>query len=115
MNELLRLIKDNPDQFSDDFIEWLPDNAHVWDAFVREVFRIRGRGYKHYSSYTIVEYLRHHSAVAEKSEHGEWKINNNHRPYLSRLFDLKYPEAAGMFEYRTVTKPRKRLGQIQLI
>ena len=114
MYDLLELINHNPDQFSEDFIEWLPDNQHVWDAFVREVFRIRGRGYKHYSSYTIVEYLRHHSAIAENSN-GAWKINNNHTAYLSRLFDLRFPESAGLFEYRTVTKPRKRRGQLPLI
>ncbi len=91
--------------FSAEFLEWLPNNLHIWDAFVREANRIMATGRNHYSSYTIVEFLRHHSAVTEKG--GEWKINNNHRPYLPRLFDMMYPEKAGLFEYRTVTKPNK--------
>ena len=103
LRDLLKLMADNKDQFSDEFIGWLPDNLHVWSEFVKQVFLIRAKGYTHYSSYTIVEFLRHHSAVAEKG--GMWKINNNHRPYLPRLFDLCYPDMAGMFEYRTVVKP----------
>jgi hypothetical protein len=103
MDYLLTLISQHNDQFSDEFAEWLPANEHVWKAFVSEAMKIRARGRTHYSSYTIVEFLRHNSAVQEVG--GEWKINNNHRPYLPRLFDLCYPHMAGMFEYRTVTKP----------
>lgn len=105
MNHLMQIIADNRDQFSDEFVEWLPVNGHVWAAFVREAMRVRAKGWTHYSSYTIVEYLRHHSAVQEVGS--AWKINNNHRPYLPRLFDLCYPEMAGMFEYRLVTKPSR--------
>jgi len=106
MEDLLALIAEHPDQFSDDFVEWLPDNLHVWKAFVNEAIEVRNRGRAHYSSYTIVEFLRHHSFVKENG--GTWKINNNHRPYLPRLFDLKYPHMAGMFEYRILIKPRKK-------
>jgi hypothetical protein len=105
MEHLLQLIAENPEQFSDDFIEWLPANEHIWDAFVAEAMKVRARGRTHYSSYTIVEFLRHHSMVQEVG--GMWKINNNHRPYLPRLFDLRFPHMAGMFEYRTLTKPKR--------
>ena len=105
MDNLLTLINQHNDQFSDEFAEWLPANGHVWRAFVNEAMKVRARGRIHYSSYTIVEFLRHYSAIQEAG--GEWKINNNHRPYLPRLFDLCYPDMAGMFEYRTLTKPRR--------
>lgn len=87
-----------------DFLEWLPENIHVWDAFVAETFKVIRRGFKHYSSYTIVEFLRHHTAVSESG--AVYKINNNHRPYLPRLFEIVYPQHAGLFEYRTTTKEK---------
>ncbi len=90
----------NADQLSAEFLKWLPANIHVWDAFVAETFKIIERGYDHYSARTIVHVLRHHSAIEEKD--GEYKINNNYSPYLGRLFDLIYPQNAGLFEYRTV-------------
>ncbi len=92
----------NADKLSAEFLAWLPDNLHIWGAFVDQTMKIIRRGYSHYSAYTIVEFLRHHSAVEERS--GEWKINNNVRPYLPRLFDMVYPQHAGLWEYRLTTK-----------
>lgn len=92
------------DQLSQEFLEWLPANLHIWDAFVSETLKILRKGYKNYSSYTIVEFLRHHSAAAERDS--EWKINNNIRPYLPRLFDMIYPEYAGLWEFRTIKKEK---------
>lgn len=93
----------NADKLSKEFLIWLPDNLHIWDAFVDQTFKIIRRGYTHYSSVTIVEFLRHHSALKEAG--GTWKINNNVRPYLPRLFDLVYPQHAGLWEFRVTTKP----------
>ena len=106
MNELLALINQHNEQFSDEFAEWLPVNEHVWRAFVNEAMKVRARGRTHYSSYTIVEFLRHNSAVQEVG--GEWKINNNHSPYLARLFDLMFPAFAGMWEYRETKKVNRK-------
>jgi hypothetical protein len=99
------LISDNRDLFSDDFVDWLPENMHIFQAFVVEAAKINSRGFKHYSARTIIHVLRHHSAITEIN--GEWKINNNYSPYLARLFDLAYPHMAGMFEYRTAYKAEK--------
>lgn len=85
--------------FTDKFIAWLPDNWHVWDAFVEETFKIIACNTRHYSARTILHYLRHHTTVTERSDSG-WKLNNDYSPYLARLFDLKYPQLAGLFEYR---------------
>lgn len=98
----LQIARDNADKFPDDFLEWLPENIHVFEAFAQEAFSVIKRGFTHYSAYTIVEFLRHHSAIRESG--GEWKINNNHRPYLARLFDLVYPASAGLWEYRVTKK-----------
>jgi hypothetical protein len=98
----LSIARQNADKLSAEFLIWLPDNLHIWDAFVEQTLQIIKRGFKHYSSYTIIEFLRHHSMV--KEGHSEWKINNNVRPYLPRLFDLVYPQHVGLWEFRATTK-----------
>lgn len=93
------LMRMHREQFTEEFIGWLPNNMHVWIAFERETLRVIARGFKHYSARTIVHFLRHHSAVAENAGEG-WKINNNHSPYLARLYDLVHPTQVGLWEYR---------------
>jgi len=98
--DVVTLVQRNPDHFSDDFGDWLEDNVHIWKAFEREALEIHNRGQQHYSARTIVEFLRHHSAIRERG--GMWKINNDSVPYLARLFVLLYPEANRLFEFRKV-------------
>ena len=97
---LVLLAKSNPD-IPPTFTLWLGDNLHIWDAFETEALKVIARGHDHYSSKTIMEFLRHHSMLEEESS-GQWKLNNNHTPYLSRLFAMVHPEHAGLFSYRTV-------------
>ena len=58
--------QENASALSSEFLGWLPDNLHVWDAFVVETLKVIQRGYKHYSSRTIICVMRHHSAISEK-------------------------------------------------
>lgn len=102
MMKIQDIIEQHKQDFPDDFLEWIPENLHVFDAFTVEAIKIKNKGFKHYSARTIIHVLRHHSAVAETGS--EWKINNNHSPYLARLFDLVFPHHAGLFEYRTTHK-----------
>lgn len=101
---VVNLARAHAEELSMEFLEWLPQNLAIWDAFCTQAMQIFTKGIKHYSSYTIVEFLRHHTALADSA--GEFKINNNIRPYLSRLFDIAYPQCAGLFEYRQTTKPK---------
>jgi hypothetical protein len=100
MRDFIKVAYKHTDIFPNEFAQWLYDNAHVFEAFSQEAQKIINRGFKHYSARTIIHVLRHHSAIAEAD--GEWKINNNHSPYLARLFDLYYPHYAGLFEYRKI-------------
>lgn len=102
---VVRLADQHETLFSKEFLTWLPNNLHVWEAFCDQAFKVRDRGFKHYSARTIIHFLRHHSAIAEIG--GAWKLNNNYSPYLGRLFDLRYPNAKGLWEYRE-TKRAKR-------
>lgn len=103
---LLGLMSDKGEDFPEEFFLWLPDNMAIWFAFVTEATKVRAKGFKKYSARTIVHFLRHHTAMAEASSAG-WKINNNHSPYLARLFDLRYPSMSGMWEYRITRKTAK--------
>ena len=94
----------NKEHFSDDFLVWLQSNEHVFHSFRDQVFLVIKRGFTHYSSKTIIEVLRHHSALSDSGV--QYKLNNNVTPYLPRLFDLMYPEHAGLFEYRIISKTK---------
>ena len=97
----LLAAQQHADQFTPAFLAYLPENLHVYDAFEREAMRVAHRGFEHYSARTIIEVLRHNSALAERS--GPWKLNDWHTPYLARLFALLNPAFAGLFEFR-ITK-----------
>jgi len=92
------LLRYHRASFRPGFPTWISVNLHVWFAFEREANRIWRRGRRHYSARTILEVLRHESALAEI--YGDFKLNNNVAPDLARLYRLRYPERAGLFELR---------------
>ena len=96
----LCLIACSHPEIPNNFVEWIRDNEHIWIAFRDEALKMTRLGYQHYSSKTIMEYLRHHSVISENSD--EFTLNNNHTPYLARVFALAYPKHAGLFAYRAV-------------
>ena len=102
---LQALVREHGDTFLPEFPAWLALNRHVWDAFVREADTVWARGRRRYSARTILEYLRHESALAEVG--GDWKLNNNVQGDLSRLYLLLHPERAGLFETRLMPGSRR--------
>lgn len=80
------------------FTAWLAENEHVWLAFEREALAVWRAGHSRYSARTIVEFLRHHTAITERT--GAWKINNNAAPYLARMFEVAHPHIKGFFQQR---------------
>lgn len=85
-----------------EFIEWLAENGHIWERFEREASRLWLRGRTHYSAKTIVEFLRHETALYEHG--GEFKINNSVSADLARYYIQKYPERASFFEMRRLRR-----------
>ena len=67
-------------------------------ADVEQKERLIQSGRKHYSSRTIVEYLRHQTLVREAT--GVFKINDHAIPDLARLWQLHYPKRERFFEFR---------------
>ena len=67
MTEQLPLAFDRS-QYRPDFADWLSANPHIWSAFCAKANQVWARGRRHYSARTIVEVLRHESALAEVGE-----------------------------------------------
>lgn len=116
MNQLTMSFEPGPlvyasahaDQFTPDFLSYLPANMYVFEAFEREALQVAVRGFKHYSARTIIEVLRHHSALKEVG--GAWKLNDHNTPYLARLFVLMHPEHAHLFEFREAKAVKRAEG-----
>lgn len=87
-----------PERYRPEFFSWLKENLHVWDAFARECDLLRARGRTHYSARTVIEVLRHNSAVREAA--GEYKISNDNVPDLARLYLQCRPDAQGFFSVK---------------
>lgn len=95
---LLDLVQQDRENFLPTFAGWLADNVHVWRAFEREADKVWARGRRHYSARTILEHLRHETALSDSRI--EFKLNNNVAPDLARLYRLRYPARAELFEVR---------------
>lgn len=97
---VMLFVKASPEQFRKDFYDWLNTNFHVWQAFEREANRIWDYGRRHYSARTIIEVLRHESALRD-SQDVEWKLNDNKTPDLACLYICVHPDRYGFFETRS--------------
>ena len=95
------LVAANAGQFRAGFSAWLEENQHVWRRFAQEVDKIRALGRKRYSARTIIEVLRHESALADTD--ATFKLNDHNTPDLARLYLLVNPDAAGFFETRVLS------------
>lgn len=85
------------DLFRPDFFHWLETNFHVWAEFERRALKA-AQHRTHYSSYTLLEVMRHDTAIGELG--GEYKLDNSYCADLCRLFALMNPQHAGLFEFR---------------
>lgn len=95
---VLRQVLGFADRFRPDFSEWLQKNMALWERFEHEAGAIWEAGSRHYSARTIVEWMRHETCAREVG--GEFKINGNFVPDLSRLYLLMYPDRGDLFETR---------------
>ena len=93
----LEIARNNQFEFTPEFMDFIEENGHIYEAFDKAAMEVIAAGFRHYSARTIIHVLRHHSAI---SQAGEWKINNNVSPYLARLFALVHPVHADLFEFR---------------
>lgn len=95
----LCFVWSRPDLFRKDFAHYLEKNFHVYQAFDEAANAVWNRGRRHYSQRTIVEVLRHESALRENPA-GELKLNDKWTKDLARLWVCHHPERSSFFEFR---------------
>jgi len=98
-------VESCPDQFRPDFLEWLDANFAIWLEFERQADLMRARGRAHYSARTIVEWVRHSTALSQTP--ADFKVNNNFCPDLGRLWMLHDKSREGFFERRIMPGARR--------
>ena len=76
------------------------ENRHIYFAFEREALKLIEKGRTHYSPVTIIEFIRHNTAISARPDADEFKINNNIRAYYSRLFAYRFPAKKDFFQFR---------------
>ncbi|MGH8032716.1 MAG: hypothetical protein ACREO8_10220 [Luteimonas sp.] len=104
-SRLLDLIKQDKENFLPGFAAWLTENLHVWRAFEKEADRVWDKGRRHYSARTIIEFLRHETSLTDTD--ASLKLNGNAVPDMARLYRLRYPARADLFETRRMPGSRR--------
>lgn len=97
---LLHRVHENRDRFRSDFPVWLAKNESVWKRFEQEANFLWINGRRHYSARTIIEFIRHETAVRQVD--GDFKINNSYVPDLARLYSVLHPDRP-LFECRVMS------------
>lgn len=96
-NDPLSVAARRSSAFMADFLGWLADNIHVYEQFEKRALLVAQRR-SHYSGYTIFESMRFDSDIRENG--GAFKLNNTRCADCCRLFALRNPAHAGLFEFR---------------
>jgi len=78
-----------------DDLGYAASNMEFLDKFIEESFKI-SRVRQHYSAQTIIEIIRHHSAITDDSPN--YKISHRARAIFSRLVMALFPELNGLFK-----------------
>lgn len=93
-----KLIEQHGEKFKLGFDAWLKANWSIYLRFEDEAKKAAYSGRKHYSARTIVEFLRHQTALFEKD--GHFKINDHAAPDMARAFAVRNPVHHKLFEFR---------------
>lgn len=107
VRQVRRIVGEHSDIFRDGFANTITANMHVFEAALEQAIQVRHAGRDRWSMRTIMEYLRHETAV--QSSLLPWKLNNNLAPDVARLMIMLFPEFDGFFELRE-SPQRKRVA-----
>lgn len=93
-----RVATTRKDEIDGDCHAFLDANPEVWRLLVKYTHELIARGWKNYGIAAVVERIRWHHAIS--SPETDFKINNNYRAPLARMFHAAYPEHDGFFRTR---------------
>lgn len=74
------------------------ENLHIYEYFKRYALRSIEKGFKHLSAEFIFNVIRWETPITASGE--DFKINNDFKPWYSRLFMKDYPQYEGFFRKR---------------
>lgn len=81
------------------FLPWLAQNEPIYAQFEQQTLSLIDAGWKHFSARTIVEEIRHYTRHREAGD-CSLKINDHAAPDMARVFAIRHPHHAHMWEYR---------------
>jgi hypothetical protein len=73
-------------------------NPAVWKLFVKFTFDAIHAGSSSFSVDSVTERIRWFTTIETRA--GEFKLNNNLRPYYARKWQKEFPKYADLFETR---------------
>ena len=86
------------------FIIFHEANPEVYELFKKFTFQAMNRGHKHLSAEMIINRIRWETKVVTTDEAiktiGKLKINNDYKPFYSRLFIVEHPQHKDFFRLR---------------
>ena len=97
-----KTIKASKRDYRYDFILWLSENPHIWQAFVQKAIQAHRRAHKQrFSARAIIEVLRWETMLQERDT--TFKISNTYVADLARLVMDEIPRLQGYFNTRAST------------
>ena len=74
------------------------DNPEVYELFKRFTFEAMNRGHQQLSAEMIINRIRWETKVVTTD--ADYKINNDYKPFYSRLFIVEHPQHKDFFRLR---------------
>lgn len=105
LQDALDIIDLDAEAFQPAFRPWLIENWPIWERFCQEAEVIWSMGRPHYSARTIIEVMRHETALRQMEG---LKIDNSFVPDCGRLYGRVYATRANFFECRELRSATKR-------
>ena len=93
-------MKFNPTGVSDSeqrFRVYHESNPRVYKMFKRFTFEAMNKGHKHLSAEMIINRIRWETKIITNED---FKINNDYKPFYSRLFIVEHPQHKDFFRLR---------------
>tara|TARA_R100001463_G_scaffold25735_9_gene60799 strand:+ start:293 stop:610 length:318 start_codon:yes stop_codon:yes gene_type:complete len=87
------------DPIESDFRKFNRENPVIYTLFKEFTFQAINRGHKKLSSEMIINRIRWETSVMSNDK--DYKINNNYKPFYSRMFMNEHPQYKDFFYKRT--------------
>ena len=85
----------------DKFNDFHRDNPGIYQLFKKFAFQLIDAGCKRLGSKQIIERIRFETAIKTQGD-PDFKINNNHTCFYSRLFCNDHPEHLSKFSFKLI-------------